>query len=80
MNSEARPKAQSLSMLSPLSFSTFFILSQVCKLGWPSYSEEKTLRRKALFKGMSKVKDSLDVVKLIRQSRALKVLLRLLLS
>ena len=41
---------------------------------------DKTLHRKAMFDGISKVEDSLDVVKLVRGFRALNTLLRLLLT
>ena len=41
---------------------------------------DKTLHRKALLDGISKVEDSLDVVKMVRNGRALTTLLRLLLS
>lgn len=55
-------------------FTQRFVLFQKC------YSRRADRHRKALDDGMRKVEDSLDVVKLVRDSRALNTLLRLLLS
>ena len=62
----------------PLSFKASFIVAQSCLMNF--CYRDKSLHRKAMFDGMSKVKDSLDVVKLVRSFRALNTLLRLLLS
>ena len=62
----------------PLSFSANFVVAQSFIMS--CCYRDKTLRRKALFDGISRVEDSLDVVKLVRSHRALATLLRLLLT
>ena len=65
-------------LFSAVSFTPGFILAQACTKG--RCSTDKTLHRKALIDGIRKVEDSLDVVKIVQNSRALNTLLRLLLT
>ena len=62
----------------PLSFRASFVVAQSFIMG--CCYRDKSLHRKALFDGVSRVEDSLDVVKLVRRNRALATLLRLLLT
>ena len=62
----------------PLSFKASFVVAQSCIMG--CCYRDKKLHRRNLFYGISKVEDSLDVVKLVRSYRALATLLRLLLT
>ena len=75
------PETQVTKFFSSVKFSTAFILAQICNVnGCCKSSKEDNRHRKALYLGISRVEQSLDVVKLIRQSRALSILLRLQLT
>ena len=68
-------------MLTPCAFTPWIIVSQAFKLSCClSPGGKKALHRRALSDGTSRIEDSLDVVKLIRQGHALTVLMRLLLT
>ena len=58
------PAAQKKPLFEPLNFSTSFILAHACSIGW--CLREKALHRKTLLDGISRLEDSLDIVKLVR--------------
>ena len=62
----------------PLSFTASFVLAQSYIMS--CCYRDKYSHRKTLLDGMSRVEDSLDIVKLIRSYRALNTLLRLLMT
>ena len=58
------PAAKQKPLSQPLEFSTSFLLAHACSIGW--CLKDKALHWKNLVDGISRVEDSLDVVKLVR--------------
>ena len=58
------PAAHQKPLFRPIEFSTSFLLADACSIGW--CLRDKALHRKTLLDGISRLEDSLDVVKLVR--------------
>ena len=77
MNGKFKTPAEIYASIKPISISKSFILAKACSF---SLCLRKDRRNIVLEEGVKRLDDELDVVRLIRRSRMLSTLLRLLLA